>query len=174
MRAFCYLAVTLLSLGLATTAMADSHEGLMKEVETVGDAMVKAMLADDIETMFSYYAEDVISLPSYSSRMDGLAAIREHHAGMVAAGFKIHSFESDPTDVWQAGDQVIEIGSYTIQLSMPGMPAPLDDKGKYLTVWERDADGRLKVKVEMWNSDMDPMAMMGGPEGDMAEGKDEM
>lgn len=170
MRAFWCLAVTLLVLGLAATATADHHEDLMKEVEAAGDAMIKAMLADDVEGMFAYYAEDVISLPSYSPRMDGVATLKKQHEEMTAAGFKIHSFDSNPTDVWKAGDQVIEIGTYTINLTVPGMPGPIDDKGKYLTVWERDAEGGLKVKVETWNSDMDPMAMgMMGGEGEMHE-----
>jgi hypothetical protein len=43
---------------------------------------------------------------------------------------------------------------------MPGMDKPMDDHGKYLTVWEKQKDGSLKVKIEIWNSDVDQMSMM--------------
>jgi hypothetical protein len=84
---------------------------------------------------------------------------------MSASGMKVRSFISDPTDVWGCGDHVIEIGVYKIVLDMPGMPEPVEDKGKYMTVYVRDADGALKVKAETWNTDMNPMAMAMGDHG---------
>ena len=41
---------------------------------------------------------------------------------------------------------------------MPGVPNDVVEEGKYLTVWEKQADGSLKVKLETWNSDTNPMA----------------
>lgn len=58
------------------------------------------------------------------------------------------------------GNLITEIGSYKINMSMPGMDKPMDDHGKYLTIWEKQKDGSLKVKIETWNSDLDPMSMM--------------
>ena len=43
---------------------------------------------------------------------------------------------------------------------MPGMEKPMDDHGKYLTIWEKQKDGSLKTKIEIWNSDVNPMSMM--------------
>jgi ketosteroid isomerase-like protein len=37
------------------------------------------------------------------------------------------------------------------------MPDPMQDAGKYLTIWEQQSDGSLKVKLEMWNADSYPM-----------------
>jgi ketosteroid isomerase-like protein len=156
--------VGLFVLGLVAPAWAAHHEdALMKEVTALGDALTKALLVDDIETMLGMYAEDAISLPNFSPRMDGLAEFKAHHDQMAAAGMKITSFESEPSDVWECGKQVIEIGAYTISLAMPGAPQPITDKGKYMTVYARQSDGSLKIKVETWNTDMNPMEM-GGPE----------
>jgi len=47
---------------------------------------------------------------------------------------------------------------------MPNMDKPMDDYGKYLTVWEKQKDGSLKIKIETWNSDVDPMSMMKMPD----------
>jgi len=162
MRTFRYLVVGLFVLGLVAPAWAGhSEEALMKEVTALGDALTKALLADDVETMLGMYAEDAISLPNFGPRMDGLAEFKAHHEQMAAAGIKIRSFESEPTDVWECGNQVIEIGKYTIALEMPGMPTPITDKGKYMTVYVRQSDGSLKIKAETWNTDMNPMEMGG-------------
>lgn len=46
-------------------------------------------------------------------------------------------------------------------LEVPGMSAPIQDTGKYLTVYVRDDDGSLKIKAETWNTDTNPMATAG-------------
>jgi len=52
---------------------------------------------------------------------------------------------------------VIETGHYDISMQMPKMEQPLNDKGKYITVWQRQSDGSLKILVETWNTDTNPM-----------------
>ena len=163
MRAFRCVVASLMVMGLAATSWAGQNEdGLMKEVKALGDVLAKAMLENDVDFMLGLYAEDAISLPNYGPRMDGIDAFRKHHAQMAAAGMKVLSFTSDPSDAWEAGDHVIEIGTFEITIEMPGMPEPIEDKGKYMTVYVRDADGTLKVKAETWNTDMNPMET-GGP-----------
>ena len=173
MRSARVVVTVLIVLGVAAVAVADHHEkpdALMKEVTAIGDALSRAMVEKDVDLMLGMYAEDAISLPNYGPRMQGMEAFRQNHAQMEAAGMKVLSFESEPTEVWQAGDQVIEIGKYEISLEMAGMPGQIDDQGKYLTIYERNADGELKIKVETWNTDFNPMmgGMMGGAEGEPA------
>jgi len=160
MRTKQILLAGVLVVGLSGMVTAGSDDKLMQEVTELGDALAEAMLANDVETMLDMYAEDAISLPNYSPRMQGKDAFREHHAQMSAAGMKIISFESEPTDVWQAGNQVIEIGHYAIVLDMPGMPG-IRDKGKYMTVYVRKG-GKLKIKAETWNTDVNPMMAAAG------------
>ncbi len=163
-RIRCALAgiLVLAVVAAAAPAAADHHETLMQEVTAFGDALAAAMLADDIDTMLGMYAEDAISLPNFWPRMEGIEAFKAHHDQMAASGMKINSFTSQPTDVWGAGDNVIEIGTFEISLEMPPMPEPIHDKGKYMTVYVRDAEGALKIKVETWNTDTNPMEMAAG------------
>ena len=67
---------------------------------------------------------------------------------------------------------ITEIGTYKMNRSMPGMDKPMDDHGKYLTIWEKQKDGSLKIKVETWNSDVDPMSMMKTSDQNKMEKKD--
>jgi ketosteroid isomerase-like protein len=163
MHSFRRLVVGCLVIGLATVAYGgELNAKLMDEVAAIGDALAKAMVKDDYEFMLGMYAEDAISLPNYGPRMEGIEAFKKHHAEMTAAGMKILAFDSEPTEAWGCGDQVIEIGWFEIALEMPGMPDSIKDKGKYMTVYSRDADGMLKIKAETWNTDLNPMEMAAG------------
>ena len=171
MRALRCLVALLVVFGLAAAVSAEHHEkatALKDEVTRIGDDLAAAMLANDFDKMMSMYAADAISLPNYGPRMQGEAEFRQHHEMMQASGMKVLAFDSAPSEVWQAGNQVIEIGKYKIDIDMPGM-GEIEDFGKYLTIYERNADGQLKIKVETWNTDMNPMAMMGGMPGGSPE-----
>ncbi len=142
MRTLRCVVAALLVLGVAGGALAEHHEQtLMKEVTAIGDALSEAMVENDVEYLLGMYAEGAISLPNYGPRMQGIDAFRQSHEQMSAAGMKVLSFDSEPTEVWQAGDQVIEIGKFAITLEMAGMPDEIEDQGKYLTIYERNADG---------------------------------
>lgn len=142
------------------------------EVEKIGDQLEKAMLEDDLDAMLVHYVDDAISLPMYSPMVKGKEAMIAHHAEMKASGMKVTAFESEPVTVWTEGDAVIEVGTYEITLEMPGAPEPVNDHGKYMTVYERQADGTLKIKAETWNTDINPMMMDHGHDHD--DGSDDL
>jgi ketosteroid isomerase-like protein len=147
--------------GLAV-APAAAGDALMEEVTAIGDAMEKAMVAGDLDTIMAFYLEDAISLPEYAPMIEGRDAIRQHQQDMVMSGIEITAFESSPHKVWQAGDLVVEIGTYRLSAAMPGSPMPMDDRGKYVTVYQRQQDGALKVKLEAWNTDLNPLLLSSG------------
>lgn len=149
------LTLSCLSLLLAMPVAA-SDDALKEKVATLGEELAAAMVAGDVDAMMSFYHDDAISLPNYGPRMDGVAAFRQAHEESSAMGMEIVSFESTPTEVWTAGDQVIEIGQWQIEMEMNDQPL-MNDHGTYLTIWEPNEDGVLKVKVETWNTDVNPM-----------------
>jgi len=160
MRVCRWFFVCCLAIGVTAVSSAGDHdEALLKEVEAIGDAISKAMVEDDVDFMLGLYTEDAISLPNFGPGMEGMENFKSQHDEMTASGLKVTSFESQPTDAWACGDQVIEIGAFTISLKMPGVPDLIEDKGKYMTVYVRGADGKLKIKAEIWNTDMNPMEM---------------
>jgi ketosteroid isomerase-like protein len=115
------------------------------------------MLSGDVESNLSLYAEDAISLPANEPMRQGIADIRKGAEEMSKSGFKVTSFEPTILKLIPEGNLVTEIGTYKIKVTMPGMQDPMDDHGKYLTIWEKQPDGSLKIKVETWNSDVNPM-----------------
>ena len=157
--------INLLALALMTglaAAPAAAGDDLMQEVTAIGDAMEKAMVAGDIDTIMAYYLPDAISLPEYAPMIEGREAIRQHQQDMAMSGIEISAFDSTPVTVWKAGDLVVEIGTYRLSAAIPGAPTPIQDQGKYVTVYQREQDGALKIKLEAWNTDLNPLAVASG------------
>ena len=40
------------------------------------------------------------------------------------------------------------------------MNKEINDHGKYLIVWQKQTDGSWKIKVDTFNSDVDPMSQL--------------
>ena len=155
--------LTCLLLGILVTtgsAYSQSAADYKAKIEKINKEMVKYMLEGDTEKNLALYTADAISLPSYEPMREGIAEIRKAAEAMVKSGFKCNSFEPVTKKVLVNGNMITEIGTYKINMTIPGMDKPIDDQGKYLTIWEKQNDGSLKVKVETWNSDVNPMTMM--------------
>jgi ketosteroid isomerase-like protein len=151
---FMLLAMPLLNV------QSQSNEELKAKIEKLNSQMCKAMLAGDHEKNLSLYTNDAISLPSYSPMLTGIAEIKKSNEEMAKSGAKILSFEITTKNITPAGNLIIEIGLYKMSMKMEGMEELINDNGKYITVWEKQADGSLKIKIETWNTDVNPMANM--------------
>jgi len=133
---------------------------LKQKIQEMNDKAAEMMVANDEAGMWANYTDDVISMPSYEPMLKGIEACKQSYKKMNESGMKMTAFKSVVTDVIDAGNYVIDIGSYKISMSMPGMDMPWDDHGKYMTIWEKQDDGTLKIKVETWNTDVNPWEEM--------------
>lgn len=119
--------------------------------------IAEAMITGNHEKSISFYTKDVISLPNYSKMLEGIDAIRKSNEVMEKAGWKVKSFEPKTLNVTSCDNLITEIGIFKISFFMEGMEKPIDESGKYITIWEKQEDGSLKIKLEMWNSDTSPI-----------------
>jgi ketosteroid isomerase-like protein len=153
----CLLSVVLL---MASAAFSQTPAEYKAKIEKLNKDMAKNMMESNTEKNLSLYTADAISLPSYEPMLEGIAEIRKASEAMAKSGWKCNSFEATTVKVIPNGNLITEIGTYKISMTMPGMEKPMDDHGKYLTIWEKQKDGDLKVKIDTWNSDVNPMSMM--------------
>ena len=137
---------------------AQSESELKAKFAETNKKFSKLMLDNDLGGMLEHYAENCISLPSYQPMMRGHDAMREAHKKQHESGMKVTAFQLTTTDVMADGDMAVEIGTYTISMTMPEMGA-IDDHGKYINVWEKQG-GDWKLRADMWNTDMNPWMMM--------------
>jgi len=140
-----------------TTYSQQSAKDYQLKIENLNKEMAKYMLEGNLEKSLSLYTADAISMPSNEPMREGIAAIRKSAEDMAKMDMKVTMFEPTTLKVIPDGKLITEIGTYKIKLTMPGVDQPVEDHGKYLTLWEKQTDGSLKVKVEIWNSDVNPM-----------------
>ncbi len=150
---FAMILVTL----FVVSAAAQSNDELREKIVKINKQMAKAMMEGNAQAALGFYTKDAISLPNYGEMAKGIDAIKKSNDEMVSSGMKVNSMEFNTVMVSTYGNMVSEIGTYKMNATMPGMAAPMEDAGKYLTLWEKQPDGSLKIKVETWNTDKNPM-----------------
>jgi len=64
------------------------------------------------------------------------------------------SFQGTRADASKGGDLVYTVGTYTLTMSGPKDKKPVTDKGKYMTLYKKQADGTWKAVADMINSDL--------------------
>ena len=153
------MCMVLVMLFTTSTIYSQTSSEYKAKIEALNKEMATYMVQGNSEKTLSLYTPDAISMPGNEPMQDGIDAIKKANEDMAKSGWKCNSFEPTTLKVIANGNLITEIGTYKINMSMPGMDKPMDDHGKYLTIWEKQKDGSLKVKVETWSSDVQPMNM---------------
>jgi ketosteroid isomerase-like protein len=139
------------------SAASQTNEELREKIVKINQQMGKAMMEGNPQANLGFYAKDAVSLPNYGEMVKGIDAIKKSNDEMVSSGAKVNSVEFNTVTINTYGNMVSEIGTYKMNITMPGIASPVEDNGKYLTLWEKQPDGSLKIKVETWNTDKNPM-----------------
>ena len=108
--------------------------------------------ASDADKFASFYAADASFYAPGSPVVKGQAAIRDLYKQLASApGFALE-WTVVSSQVGAAGDIAYLTGNYKLALASGG------EKGKYVTVWKKQADGGWKVTNDIFNSDEPPPA----------------
>jgi ketosteroid isomerase-like protein len=142
---------------VATSGFSQTTDELKAKIMKINRQIAQAMVEGNTAISLGHYTKDAVSLPSYHKMVQGIDAIKKSNEEMMSSGMKVKSFEMNTVMVNSYGSMISEIGTYKMSMSMPGAPNPVEDQGKYLTLWEKQPDGSLKIKVETWNTDINPM-----------------
>lgn len=144
---------------VSSSIFAQDVDKVKAKIEEMNKVYTKAMIDNDVEKMLSMYTEDIISMPSYQPTIKGIAKVRELSEMQAKSGWKTTEFILSITDIIVQGNLAIEIGNYNMKMSGPDVPE-WADYGKYITIWEEQKDGSMKIKVETWNTDTNPWQQM--------------
>jgi ketosteroid isomerase-like protein len=63
------------------------------------------------------------------------------------------TFQSTRAVASKGGDMVYSQGTYSMTMTDPKTKKPMTDKGKYLTIYAKQADGSWKAIADTFNSD---------------------
>ncbi|MBK7259316.1 MAG: hypothetical protein IPI01_16225 [Ignavibacteriae bacterium] len=155
MRALALL--TLTALLVASCSQEPDHTKIKAEVDAFLAQATADMIAGTIDTTMTQYVDAPFSLPNNGPLLRSKAEIKDFFGQMMSMGMKFTSVKFTSIDVSAGGKYVYDIGTYEMTMEMPGM-GTMTDKGKYINIYERGADGKLRIKAETWNNDtMPPM-----------------
>ncbi len=101
----------------------------------------------------SYYADDAVMLPPNIPKASGKQAIQEVWKQFMAMpGFAI-SWQPDSVQASRGGDLGYTTGTYQLTINGP-KGQPINDRGKYVAVFKKQADGSWKAVADIFNSDL--------------------
>jgi uncharacterized protein (TIGR02246 family) len=150
------LALAALTVGCANAPAPPPPDTRAADVQAVKDieaAWVKDAATKDADKWASYFAEDGSGLYPGAGILNGKAAIKAAMAPYFADPNFSLAFQSTRTMASKGGDMVYSQGTYTMTMTNPKTKKPMTDKGKFLTVYTKQADGSWKAVVDTFNSD---------------------
>ena len=151
------ISLALLALALASTACqppAQEAAGLSDEdvgaIRGGSDTYAQLTLAGDFAGLAARFTEDAVRMPPNAPAHEGRAAIQ----AFVEAYPTITEFEATTTEVGGAGDVAFARGTYSLMATPEGAPEPVSDRGKWVSILRRQADGTWLITANVWNSDL--------------------
>jgi len=107
----------------------------------------------DLDKTISFYSEDAVVLPTNAPAATTKEAIRSTWKDLLASPGLAISWKTTKVEVAKSGDIAYTTGTYELAMN-DASGKPINDRGKYVEVWKKQADGKWKVAVDIWNSDL--------------------
>jgi ketosteroid isomerase-like protein len=143
-----------LTLGLAAAVVCLAEETKAEQALREADAAwSKAAGSKDLDKTVSYYSDDATVLPPNAAAATTKETIRKIWQDMLATPGFIISWKATKVEVAKSGDLGFVSGTYEVTIN-DASGKPVNDRGKYVEVWEKHADGKWKCGTDTWNSDL--------------------
>jgi uncharacterized protein (TIGR02246 family) len=138
----------------ASRGAADAIAADERAIRAADSALTAAVVAKDADRTAALYAEDAVLLPVAEPLIEGRAAIREEWAkvnGIPGLANRARLVRVEAS----GGSLAYTRGTYeTTMLGPDGKPTV--ERGKWVTVWRRQADGSWRVAADIYNTDSPP------------------
>ena len=131
---------------------AAADEKAEQAVRDADEQWSRAAVAKDLDRTVSFYAKDALVLPPNRPAVTTRDGIRNLWKGFLDSLTEI-SWTTTRVETARSGDIAYLTGTYQMT-----MKDGTKDRGKFLDVWKKQADGSWKVAVDMVNSDLSATA----------------
>ena len=148
-----------LTLAFAAVGICLADPTIEKALRDLDDQFSKAAAAKDIDKTVSFYSDDAVVMPPNGPAATTKEAIRTLWKDFLTD--MTISWDTSKVEVAKSGDIGYTSGSYIVTGSDPS-GTPAKDRGKYLEVWKKQADGTWKCVMDIWNSDLPVAATAAG------------
>lgn len=142
-------ALALLAMSCTEKPPADTRVANEAAIRDADVAWSKAAVAQQVDAVLGYYADDASSFVDNGPIATGKQAIGDAWRDLFAMGYAI-SWQPTKVDVAQSGDLGYSQGTYEQKI---GASNGKTHKGKYVVVWKKQEGGSWKAVAEIANSD---------------------
>lgn len=149
------ISVTITMTACSGPNASDSRVAAEAAIREADAASLRAIAAKQIDATVSYYDEGASILIPNAPIATGSVEIRKAWEQMFGIpGFKLAP-KTAKVEVARSGDLAYTQGTYEFAAT-GSSGAPIEDRGKFVVVWKKQADGAWKIVADIWNSDMPP------------------
>ena len=143
------------SSSVAQASASAGHDPAMvqRAIDSTIAGFAEAMKRGDTASLLNAYTNDAIVMPANAPIIRSRDDHAKWNAGM-ASMFTVTDFKTTTGDLIVSGDYAIEQGTYRMSLQPKPRGKAINDTGKYLAVWKRQADGSWKMIRDIFNSDL--------------------
>lgn len=127
-------------------------DALAKELTRLDDEWSKAAATKSAEAVAAYYAADAIAYPPNEPMVSGREAAKAVWAAYFADSTFSISWKTDHSGASKSGELGFTAGTYEDSFRGPD-GAMVNEKGKYVCIWAKQADGTWKAVHDIWNTD---------------------
>ena len=140
------------------TAPADdpaSMDRALSELRVADSSVAAAIKARDAERTTSFYADDAVVMPVAEAIVTGRAAILDEWRHVFGIPGFANNSRLVASAVSTSGDLGYTRGTYeSPMLGIGGKQ--LVERGKWVSVWKRKADGNWRIIIDIFNTDAPP------------------
>jgi len=127
-----------------------SVEQLLRDLDA---QWAKAAAAKDLEQTIGFYSADAIVFPPNATSAATKEAVRNVWKDMFASPGLAITWKPTKVQLAKSGDMGLVSGTYELTMN-DASGKPINDRGKYLEVWEKQSDENWRCRADMWNSDL--------------------
>jgi ketosteroid isomerase-like protein len=141
------------SVATASSENTSSLQPVERVLRDLDTQWSKAAGTKNLEQTVAYYSDDAVVLPPNATRAATMDTVRGVWKELLATPGLVITWT--PTKIKPANSGEMAWVSGTYELTMNDRSGkPINDRGKYLEVWEKQSDGNWKCSADMWNSDL--------------------
>lgn len=140
---------------VACQRQGDTHGAALDAIRTADAALSKAVSDRDLERTVAFYANDASILPLAEPIVTGAEAIRREWQHIFTIPGYQGITKTTTVEVSRSGDLGYTQGTYTAEFNLADGTSATE-RGKWVSVWKKQADGTWKVAVEIYNTDEPP------------------
>jgi len=140
--------------GCSDTPPRVDKAAIEKNIRAVEFDMAKSVAAKDAAAFSGHYTTDAIFMTPGEPSSKGRDAIRAAMTGMFADPNLKLDFSADRVEIADSGDLAATHGTYTLSATNPATKKPITDKGSYVTVFRKQADGTWLAVLDINTSEV--------------------